>query len=77
MSRAVFIIGNGFDRFLGIESSFQDFHKYMISKWPDGQMLSNQLEDFFPALDDNSEPLLWSDFEKALGIMDKNNVLYY
>lgn len=77
MSRAVFIIGNGFDRFLGIESSFQDFHKYMISKWPDGQMLSNQLEDFFPALDDNSEPLLWSDFEKALGIMDKNNVLNY
>ncbi len=40
-------------------------------------MLSNLLEHFFPALDDKGDSLLWSDFEKALGIMDRENVLDY
>ena len=77
MNRTLFIIGNGFDRYLGIESSYQDFHNYMISQWTDGVILSNQLESLFPALDDKGCSLLWSDFEKAMGIMDRENVLDY
>lgn len=77
MSRCLYIIGNGFDRYLGIASSYQDFHKYMISQWPNGEILSNQLERFFPALDDKGNCLLWSDFENALGIMDRENILDY
>ena len=77
MNRTLFIIGNGFDRYLGIASSYQDFHNYMISQWTNGAMLSNQLENIFPALDDNGDPLLWSDFEDALGKMDRDGVMDY
>ena len=77
MIRTLFIIGNGFDLYLGIESSYSDFHRYMIKQWSDGVNLSNQLENFFPALDNNGDSLLWSDFESALGKMDKDGVLEY
>ncbi len=77
MSKSLFIIGNGFDRYLGIASSYQDFHHYMTSQWPNGINLSNLLEKIFPALNENGESLLWSDFEEALGSMDIEEVLDY
>jgi len=77
MTRTLYIIGNGFDLHLGIKSSYSDFRDYIIRQWPDGVNLCNQLENFFPSLDEDGEYLLWSDFERALGNMDTESVLDY
>lgn len=52
-----FLIGNGFDLNLGLQTSYQSFYKYYISKAPD---------DFIAkSISRNYE--LWSDLEIGLG----------
>ena len=57
----LFIIGNGFDIYHGISSTYYDFRKYLESTDPD---LCERLKEYFNY--DN----LWSDFELSLADFD-------
>ena len=61
----LFIIGNGFDRAHNIQSSYKDFRNWLqTNRYQD---FVTTLENLFPTTIEN-EILLWSEFEKALGI---------
>lgn len=66
MEKKLIIIGNGFDLFHGIKSSYWNFKEYL------GQMgyysFVNSLEKYI----DSDE--LWSSFEYALGILDSDSL---
>ncbi len=62
----LYIIGNGFDLFHGLNTSYLGFYCWLIEK---GHMsFVSMMERIFPRLIENKrENLLWSDFESALG----------
>lgn len=62
MGRVLYIIGNGFDKAHGLPSGYWDFRAWLDVH---NKELLADIEDIW---DNNSE--LWSDFEKALGIVD-------
>lgn len=63
-ANTLFLIGNGFDLYHGLKSSYADFHHWLIQyRYTD---VVEYLERIFPTLK-NGKPLLWQDFEKALG----------
>ena len=60
----LFIIGNGFDRYHNLKTDYADFHNWLIqNRYTD---VVEYMEKMFPTLK-NGKPLLWQDFEKALG----------
>ena len=61
----LFIIGNGFDLYHGILSSYRDFQDWLLSS--NYRDFVNQLEFIFHRTIDIN---LWSDFEKTLGKYD-------
>jgi len=63
----LYIIGNGFDLFHGVRSSYADFKQYTKVKNP---QLFQQLNVYFEGTD------LWSDFENSLGYLSRKAVLY-
>ena len=64
----LYIIGNGFDRFHNLHTSYWDFHEWLLKNGHSGFVES--LEWFFSESLQNDQNLLWCDFEKALGKCD-------
>lgn len=73
-SHTLYIIGNGFDLYHEIKSSFTDFHLFMVTRWPNGEHLSYALESFFPSFNSEGKSMLWSEFEKTLEKIDEDYV---
>ena len=70
--KTLYIIGNGFDLAHGMPTRYGDFKRWLIEN---GRIdVIHELESAFPVQKDN-EFLLWSDFEKALGLYDINKVV--
>jgi hypothetical protein len=65
--RTLYIIGNGFDRQHGLETLYEDFHKYLITY--NKTALLSCLEKYFN-LKNN-----WADFEKILGELDISQLI--
>jgi len=68
IKKRLFIVGNGFDRYHGIHSGYQDFCDYI--KIHD-RHLSEILDQYF------DERNLWSDFEGSLADLDAEQVKDY
>ncbi len=65
----LYIIGNGFDLFHGLNTSYNDFYCWLIVNGH--KSFVSMMERIFPRLIENKrENLLWSDFESALGSYD-------
>lgn len=68
----LYIIGNGFDLAHGMATRYADFRQWLIDN---GRIdVIQELQSAFPAQKDN-DFLLWSDFEKALGLYDLDKVI--
>jgi len=65
----LFIIGNGFDKFNNLATSYWDFHEWLKAQ-PNGEDFIETLERFFYLTNRKGENLLWTDFEKAIGNCD-------
>ena len=71
LPNTLYIIGNGFDRAHGMETSYGDFYVWLVSN---GRLeIIQELQDVFNATD-KGKYLLWSDFETALGQFDVHKV---
>lgn len=57
----VFIIGNGFDINLGMETKFKEFLEYYLTIEPDSDLIRELKKDISEKID------YWSDLEKAIG----------
>lgn len=68
---SLFIIGNGFDLYHGLKTSYKDFHDWLLKYGYEDFVQS--MEKAFPELYENA-PLLWKDFEKALGLCDPKKI---
>lgn len=66
MGKQLFIIGNGFDIFHGIQSRYLDFEAYVKTSHPS---LYDALLEYF--LQDE----LWSDFEATLALIDTDKIV--
>lgn len=62
MTRLTFLIGNGFDLNVGLNTKYRDFYDYYISNHPD-DMLAKAIEENY---------VYWSDLELGLGRCTKN-----
>lgn len=65
-NKQLYIIGNGFDIFHGIDSRYSDFKNYVEKKDND---LFEALDEYF-----NSDEL-WSDFEETLAYIDTDKII--
>ena len=72
MDKTLYIIGNGFDLAHGMATRYGDFKRWLIEN--SRIDVIHELESAFPVQKDN-EYLLWSDFEKALGLYDLDKVI--
>lgn len=63
----LYIIGNGFDLYHGLKTSYHDFRDWLMSNRC--RDFVTKMEILFPTLSSN-EYLLWKDFEKAIGKFD-------
>lgn len=63
----LFFIGNGFDLFHELKTSYNDFHDWLMKYRYDDFV--SVMEKLFPTLK-NGKLLLWKDFEKALGLFN-------
>lgn len=64
-SNTLYFIGNGFDLFHDLKTSYWNFHEWLVTyNYADDFVAT--LEQLFPAIKDG-ELLLWKDFETALG----------
>lgn len=70
MSDCLIVIGNGFDRFHGILSSYWDFKEYLEHR-QDTYYFLERIERFI----DTDE--LWCNFEKALGNLEEDELREY
>lgn len=70
MSDCLIIVGNGFDRFHGIPSSYWNFKEYLESR-QDTYYFLERIEHFI------AEDELWCNFEKALGDLDADELREY
>ena len=66
MSRGLYIIGNGFDRAHGLPSGYLNFREWL--EFHNKELLYD-IEDIWI-----NKTQLWSDFERALGIVDYRSV---
>lgn len=84
----LYIIGNGFDCFHNLPTTYEDFRKYLKEKDEEVYALVNEV---YNILNEKSEPniligsnedsysklLIWTDFETALGNMDEEYLWEY
>ena len=70
-TKTLYVIGNGFDLFHGIPSSYSHFYHWLKAKGKNDFI--SKMELFFPSIN-NGEYLLWKDFESALGKYDRNKI---
>lgn len=67
----LYVIGNGFDRYHGLKTSYHDFHTWLISHSRNDFVLD--MEKMFPTLS-GKDHLLWKDFEEAIGKFNLLNI---
>ncbi len=72
MEECMYIIGNGFDLKHGMSTKYSDFKRWLFDNGRIDVIL--ELQKAFPAQNGDAY-ILWSDFEKALGLYDINVVL--
>ena len=60
--KTLFVIGNGFDLYHGVQSRYEDFHKWLIENR--GWSRFESIEQHFRGVD------LWSNLEENLGTFD-------
>ena len=65
--RTLYIIGNGFDLFHGIDSKYEDFYYWLNSNRH--KDFVRDFQNIFPKLNTNPD-FLWSNFEEAMGDYD-------
>lgn len=70
MNDCLIVVGNGFDRFHGIPSSYWDFKKYLESLYNTDDFLE-KIERFI------AEDELWCNFETALGNLEEDELREY
>lgn len=65
--RTVYLLGNGFDVNLGLQTKYHDFYKYYLEldRVKDSDNISKLKEHLEKCL--NSKSMFWSDLEEALG----------
>ncbi|MBO4800334.1 MAG: bacteriophage abortive infection AbiH family protein [Bacteroidaceae bacterium] len=66
------IIGNGFDRYHGLSTTYTDFHDWLVRRGKD-EFIHN-MEEIFDYKDSSGRFSLWHDFETALGKYDLNHL---
>lgn len=71
-SETLYVIGNGFDLFHDLPSSYNHFYCWLINNGYDSFV--KQMETIFPATTENKDKLLWKDFEEALGKFDAEDI---
>ena len=67
-AETLYILGNGFDLYHGLESRYSDFYKWLKKKGRKDQRYNDfikKMEKFFPLY--TNQDMLWCNFEKALG----------
>ena len=69
--KTLFIIGNGFDIAHNIKSSYKDFHDWLLQNRYDEFV--TYMESMFPTIKEGV-PLLWKDFEEAIGVYDPKQI---
>ena len=75
----LFIIGNGFDKFHKLDTSYSDFHKWLKKEHQDFidviEAIFNEKsrEKFFD--EERTVSTLWTDFEAALGMINADTAL--
>lgn len=69
MTKTLYIIGNGFDLYHKMKSSFSDFKNYVAEK---NKPVFDAVERY---LIPNSEKQEWSDLEQALGCLDLDEII--
>ena len=84
----LYIIGNGFDCFHNLPTTYEDFRKYLKEK---DEVVYALVNEVYNILNEKSEPniligsnedsysklLIWTDFETALGNMDEEYLWEY
>lgn len=70
-SSTLYIIGNGFDLFHGLESKYEDFYFWLNAN--NHKEFSRNIQKVFPKLDTNPN-FLWSNFEDAMAEYDLNKL---
>ena len=70
-TKTLYVIGNGFDLFHDIPSSYSHFYHWLKAKGMNDFIA--KMESFFPSII-NGEFLLWKDFESALGKYDRERI---
>lgn len=72
MDKTLYIIGNGFDLAHEMPTRYSDFKQWLIEN---GRIdVIHELQSAFPVQKEN-DYLLWSEFEKALGLYDLDKVI--
>lgn len=64
MSRNLYVIGNGFDLWHGLPTSYRNFNCFMCRNYPKSH---SRIGRMYNQLDPN---MLWSDYEKVLGDLE-------
>lgn len=63
--RKLFIIGNGFDRAHGLQTGYEDFHKYLKKTYPD----ADENVDLLPCVSQDKDGGLVCDDDEAVGFL--------
>ncbi|WP_449649210.1 bacteriophage abortive infection AbiH family protein [Rahnella aceris] len=74
----LYIIGNGFDMYHNLETSYISFGKFLKEKHNDVYSLLLEyfgFEELKPCLCRNKDYILWSEFEHSLSLLDAETVL--
>lgn len=78
MNKTLYIIGNGFDRYHGLDTRYQAFGFYLKQQHSEIYELLTQyfgLPDLDPEKEESQWDPLWADFENALADLDFETVL--
>ena len=68
--KKLYIIGNGFDRYHGLPTSYECFNCFMCREHPE------EHEKIGRVFDSKDTTMLWSDFENKLGELDISGLIY-
>lgn len=66
----VFLLGNGFDRQLGLSTGYEDFYKYYLKKPSTDTLIAHlkeHINDYIEGKGNNLPDVNWKDLEMALG----------
>lgn len=71
-AKTLYVIGNGFDRFHNMQTNYCNFRRWLVEHNYGDDFVAT-MEKMFPAII-NEKPLLWMDFEHALGTSNPEQI---